>query len=166
VVIAPLQYDEVDAGNPVPTRCLTNALWLCAENRLPFGLLLSRIEKIGRAAGLHLEVAVPPGQSGLDLTRRLMDQLERQIAQAASYRGKILSLEASRQMNGEVQGIKVHRLRTVRREEVILPERTLLLLERNIFRFIEQRDRLKTSFQFSRSGLYFPGETCIAAIAN
>jgi energy-coupling factor transporter ATP-binding protein EcfA2 len=157
VVIAPLQYDEVDVGNRMPARCLRNALWLCAENHLPFAVLLTRIEKIGQGTGLHLEVAVPPGEPGLDLTQRLMDQLERHIARAASYRGKVLSLEASRQFGGEVQGVRVHRLRAVRREEVILPEKTLSLLERNIFRFIEQRDRLKDMQLGIKKGLLFYG---------
>jgi ATP-dependent 26S proteasome regulatory subunit len=51
----------------------------------------------------------------------------------------------------------VHRLRTVRREEVILPESTLALLERNVFRFIEQRDKLHEMRLGLKKGLLFYG---------
>src|SRR5882724_5787632 len=31
VLVAPLQYDEIDAGEAMPARCLRNAVWLCAD---------------------------------------------------------------------------------------------------------------------------------------
>jgi hypothetical protein len=144
-------------GEALPARCLRNALWLCSEDTLPCAVLLSRAQKLGRQAGLHLEIAVPPGESGLALTRRLLDQIEREVRRAGSYRGKVLSLEVSDHYGGAVEGIKVHRLRTVRREEVILPESTLALLERNVIRFIQQRDKLQEMRLGLKKGLLFYG---------
>jgi hypothetical protein len=157
VLVAPLQYDEIDTGEALPSRCLRNALWLCCDDTRPFVLFLSRVQKHGGQAGLHLEIAVPPGEQGLELTRRLLDQIERKVIQAGSYRGKVLSLEESDNYSGAVGGIKVHRLRTVRREEVILPDKTLALLERNITRFIECRDRLHEMRLGIKKGLLFYG---------
>jgi hypothetical protein len=157
VMVAPLQYDEIDVGEALPARCLKNALWLCTEDKLPFAVLLSRAQKFGQQGGLHLEIAVPPGEGGLELTRRLLEQIERKVRRAGSYRGKVLSLEISDNYRGGVEGIKVHRLRTVRREEVILPESTLALLERNVFRFIEQRDKLHEMRLGLKKGLLFYG---------
>jgi ATP-dependent 26S proteasome regulatory subunit len=51
----------------------------------------------------------------------------------------------------------VHRLKTVRREEVILPERTLGLLERNVTRFVEQRSKLHEMRLGVKKGLLFYG---------
>lgn len=59
--------------------------------------------------------------------------------------------------SGAVSGIKVHRLKTVQREEVILPEKTLGLLERNVTRFVEQRDRLRQMQMGIKKGLLFYG---------
>lgn len=157
VVIAPLQFDEIDTGDATPARCLKNALWLCNHGKLPFALLLSRAQKHGRQAGLHVELAVPPGEQGLELSRRLLDQIERKVSQAGSYRGKVLSLESSDNYSGAVGGVRVHRLKTVRREEVILPEQTLRLLERNVTRFIEQRDKLREMRLGVKKGLLFYG---------
>jgi len=157
VLVAPLQYDEIDAGEAMPVRCLKNALWLGSEGDLPFALFLSRVQKYGRAAGLHLEFATPAGEAGLQLSRRLLDQIERKVTQAGSYRGKILSLEASDNYSGAVEAIRVHRLKTVSRDEVILPETALRLLEHNVTRFIAQRDKLHSMRLGIKKGLLFYG---------
>jgi ATP-dependent 26S proteasome regulatory subunit len=86
-----------------------------------------------------------------------LGQIERKIAQAGSYRGKVLSLELDDNYSGSISGIRVHRLKTVRRDEVILPEKTLGLLERNVTRFIEQRDRLNEMRLGIKKGLLFYG---------
>ena len=157
VLVAPLQYDEIDIGEALPARCLRNSLWFCAENGTPFAVLLTRVQKYGRSGGLHVEIAVPPGETGSELTRLIFDQIERKVTQACSYRGKVLSLETPDNYSGTVSGIKVHRLKTVRRDEVILPERTLGLLERNVTRFVEQRDRLRQMQMGVKKGLLFYG---------
>ena len=132
------------------------ALVLCGE-RDPIRSILSRVQRYGRPGGLHCEIAVPPGEAGSELTRRIFDQVERKVTQAGSYRGKVLSLETTDNYSGAVSGIKVHRLKTVQREEVILPERTLGLLERNVTRFVEQRDRLRQMQMGIKKGLLFYG---------
>ena len=157
VLVSPLQYDDVDTGETVPARCLRNALWLCATPELPFAVFLSRVERYGRPGGIHVEIAVPPGEAGLKITRQLLEQIERKVTQAGSYRGRVLSLEASDNYSGAVQEVKVHRLKSVRREEVILPEKTLSLLERNVTRFVEQRSQLQKMQLGLKKGLLFYG---------
>lgn len=66
VLVAPLQHDEVDAGETLLARCLRNALWLCVDRQMPFAVFLSLVQKYGRPGGFHLEVAVPSGESALD----------------------------------------------------------------------------------------------------
>ena len=47
----------------------------------------------GRMGGIHLEVAVKPGDAGSEISGRVMEEVERKLSQACSYRGKVLSLE-------------------------------------------------------------------------
>lgn len=157
VLVAPLQYDEIDVGELAPARCLKRALWLCVDGDSPFAVFLSRAEKYGQPGGLHLEVAVTPGEHGLDLTRRLLNEIERKVSQAGSYRGKVLSLETSDNYRGNIEGVKVHRLKTVERDQVILPERTLDLLERNVSSFVDQRNKLRDMRMGIKKGLLFYG---------
>ncbi|WP_217697631.1 hypothetical protein, partial [Klebsiella aerogenes] len=92
-VIGPLAYDEIDTGDEFPSRCLNQALFLAETNELKFALLLAQVEKYGQAGGTMIEIAVPAGENGLDLSRSLLDQIEKLVARSGSYRGKVLSLE-------------------------------------------------------------------------
>lgn len=156
-VIAPLQYEEIDIGETLPARCLRQALWLSRADRTPFALLMSPTGHFERTHGSRVEVVVPPGQSGSQLSRRLLDTLEELIRGTASYRGKIISLEAVDQYSGHAGPLRIHKLRTVRREEVILPEKTLGLLDRNVHDFVRQRQQLQRLGMPVKKGLLFYG---------
>nr|WP_244978515.1 ATP-binding protein [Bradyrhizobium pachyrhizi] len=51
----------------------------------------------------------------------------------------------------------VHRLPTVARDDVILPDRTLRLLDRNVLGFVESRDLLRKLGQSTRKGILLYG---------
>jgi AAA+ superfamily predicted ATPase len=157
VLVGPLQHDEIDVGEILPERCLKQGLWLGSSERILFAVLLTPEERFGRTEGVHVEIAVPPGEGGLQLSRAFLDQVERLINQSGSYRGKVISLEASHSYSGKAGSVKVHKLRSVRRHEVILPEKTLNLLERNVSEFISQRDRLRSLGMAVKKGLLFYG---------
>jgi AAA+ superfamily predicted ATPase len=157
VVIAPLQYDEIDFGEVSPARCLKQGLWLAKADESPFLVLVTHAERFGCDEGMYIEVAVPAGEKGLNLARSFMDELERIMSQIGSYRGKVLSLEMIRSFSGKSGTIRVQKLRNVTREEVILPEKTLRLLERNVTDFIQHREGLKRLGMSVKKGLLFYG---------
>ncbi len=157
ILIGPLQHDEIDIGEALPSRCLKHGLWLANTAGLPFAVLITPAERYGRSEGVHLEIAVTPGEAGLVLSRKFLDEVERQINQTGSYRGKVISLEATHSYSGKSGSVKVHKLRSVQREEVILPEKTLRLLEFNVHGFIQQRDRLRELGLAAKKGLLFYG---------
>jgi len=157
VLVGPLQYDELDVGETMPTRCLKQGVWLSEVKALRFAVLLTPAERYGRNEGVRVEIAVPPGDAGLELSRVFLDEVEKQINKTGSYRGKVISLEASDNYSGKASGVKVHKLRSVPREDVILPEKTLQLLERNVGEFIKQRDQLRELGMAAKKGLLFYG---------
>jgi ATP-dependent 26S proteasome regulatory subunit len=157
VVIGPLQHEEVDIGEALPARCLRQAIWLSHQGRTPFALLVSTATSFGRLSGTHVEIAVPVGEVGSKLSRRLFDQLEVLVRRTASYRGKVISLEAADNYSGRVGVLRVHKLRDVSRNQVILPEKTLQLLDRNIGGFIRQRDELRKLGLPVKKGVLFYG---------
>lgn len=157
VVVGPLQQDELDVGDTVPARCLRHGLWLARADGVAFAVLVTRAERYGHVEGVSLEIAVPPGEAGLELSRKFLAELERSVAQAGSYRGKVISLEALPAYHGRAGAVRVHKLRAVQRSEVILPERTLGLLERNVHEFIRQRAALKQLGLATKKGLLFYG---------
>ena len=157
VEIGPLQHDEVNIGDPTPARCLKNGLWLSVEGRLPFAVLLSPAMKFGNVGGVHIELAIPKGEQGLRFSEDFFRNLETRISAGRTYRGRVLSLESHEDYSGSGGAVKVHRLRTVRREEVILPPKTLALLDRNVSSFIRARNHIKGLGLSGKKGLLFYG---------
>jgi len=142
-IIAPMQYDEIDIGEALPARCLHQGMWISRADGIPFALLLSPGERFGKSTGSHIEIAVPPGEKGVDLSRRLLKEIESLVKATASYKGKVISFEMTQRYSGDTGNLRVHKLRTVRREDVVLPAKTLKLLDRNVRDFVNQRDRLQ-----------------------
>lgn len=159
VELGPLQHDDVDVGDPAPVRCLKNGLWLSKDDGLPFALLLSSAVHFGAiVGGVHLELAVPKGERGLDFSQTFFRELESRVNAGGTYRGKVISLERHDRYSGRGGEVRVHRLHKVRREEVILPEKTLNLLDRNISGFIRAREHVKKLGLSAKKGLLFYGQ--------
>lgn len=157
VDIGPLQYDEIDIGDAVPARCLKNALWIGRDKDIPFAVLLAPGGRFGFQAGVSVEVAVPAGEQGAQLSNDFFRKVEQAISEGRTYRGRIISLEAHHHPLGGGSSVKVHRLAKVKREDVILPQKTLAALDRNVTGFIASREELK-SMQFqARKGILFYG---------
>ena len=157
VLVGPLQHDEIDVGEAMPARCLKRGVWLSKSQDLRFGVLATPATRFGQDDGMHIEIAVPPGEPGLKLSQSFLAEVERLISQTASYRGKVISLEGGRSYSGKASSVKVHKLRSVKREEVVLPEKTIGLLERNVRDFIQQRERLRGLGMALKKGLLFYG---------
>ncbi len=155
--IAPLQYEEIDIGEIAPARCLRNAVWLASDGSLRFAALISSATSYGRDSGSHVEIAVPPGEAGAALCQRVFQAIENRVKRATAYRGKVISLEAADDYSGRSGKVRVHKLRKVGRDAVILPKNTLQLLDRNVGDFIRQRQKLKKLGMPLKKGLLFYG---------
>jgi ATPase family associated with various cellular activities (AAA) len=157
VDVGPLQHDEVDIGEPDPVRCLKMGLWLSSAENLPFAILLSPAFQYGAVAGIQVEIGVPPGEVGLAFSQSFFREIEKGVNAGRTYRGRVISLETGIDFAGRGGTVKVHRLHQVAREDVVLPDRTLSLLDRNVSAFIGARDRIKSLGLSAKKGLLFYG---------
>jgi ATP-dependent Clp protease adapter protein ClpS len=155
--IAPPQYHDVDIGEPEPVKCLHNGLWLCRAGELRYAALLSQHREYHDEVAIRIEIAVPTGLAGDAFVQRCFVELENAVHAARSYRGKILSLDGGAEYRGRSRGVTVHRLPAVDREEVVLPQRTLALLDRNVLGFVENRPALRQLGQSTRKGILLYG---------
>jgi ATP-dependent Clp protease adapter protein ClpS len=155
--IAPAQYQDVDIGEGAPVKCLNNGLWLCKTGDLRYAVLLSSHREYGYEAGARVEIAVPFGVDGATFVQRCFAELESAVDAARSYRGKILSLDGDADYRGRTRGITVHKLPPVQREDVILSEATLKLLDRNVLNFVGSRAQLRRLGQSTRKGILLYG---------
>jgi hypothetical protein len=158
VVSVPPQYEEVDVGDDQPVRCLKNGIWFLRQEENKFVVLLAPAERYGRISGMQFQIAVVNNEDGTKISQAFFKHLEESVLRGETYRGKILSLEHDEESyRGQSAGIKVHRLRTVEREQVILPKKTLDLLDRNVIQFTRQRGQLAKFKQATKKGLLFYG---------
>jgi ATP-dependent Clp protease adapter protein ClpS len=157
IAITPPQYHDVDVGEIAPVKCLQNGLWLCRTEQIRYAVLLCFHREYDREATNRIEIAVPAGGAGAALVQRCFTELERAAREARSYRGKILSLDGGADYRGRSRGVMVHRLPPVDRAEVILPERTLRLLDRNVLGFVGSRASLRQLGQSTRKGILLYG---------
>ena len=125
-------------------RRLKNGLWLGVGD-VPMAFL---------ANGPTLQVAAPPSNGAY--IDRCIHEVEKIVEQAGTMRGRVISLCASRSY-GDLDRIDVHKLRKVSRDEVILPARTLEILDSNVQAFIRARERMKVWGFSGKKGLLFYG---------
>jgi cell division protease FtsH len=157
-ISVPPQYEEIDVGDEHPIRCLKNGLWFLENRPNKFVVLLAPVGMYGRVTGIQFQIGTTNNSAGSQITQAFFRHLEDSVLKAESYRGKILSLEQSEHSySGESSGIRVHKLRTVEREQVILPRKTLDLLDRNVIEFVRQRPQLARFRQATKKGLLFYG---------
>jgi hypothetical protein len=157
VDVGPLQYDDVDVGEVLPARCVRQALWLSKADGVPFAVFIGRGAQMGMPLGMQVEVAAPSGDAGLKFSEQFFDRLEKDISRGRTYRGKVISLEMAFDYTGRTGSVRVHRVRQVCREDVILPERTIALLENNLAGFIKVRGGIREMGLSAKKGLLFYG---------
>ena len=157
ITIAPVQYQDVDIGGGDTVRCLNNGLWFCSDKDLRYALVLSFHREFGQESGMCVELAVPAGDVGSAFVQAKFAVLEKAVKDSRSYRGKVLSLETDGNYEGRSKGITVHKLPPVAREDVILPEKTLKLLDRNVLNFVARRDALRGLSLSTRKGILLYG---------
>mgnify|MGYP000102777991 CR=1 FL=1 len=156
-LLTPVQYADVDVGDDAPVSCIERGLWLLECDGLRHAALISNETRPQGGCEIRLEIAVPAGEAGQELVQRYFAAIETTITAANAYRGKILSLETADHWSGMAGAVLVHRLPAVSRDQVILPEETLALLDRNVLSFAEHRSRLKSLGQSAKKGLLFYG---------
>jgi ATP-dependent Clp protease adapter protein ClpS len=155
--IAPAQYIDVDIGENAPVKCLHNGLWLGRTDALRYAVLLSSHREYDRESGTRIEIAVPAGAAGAEFVQRCFTELENAVQAAGCYRGKVLSLDVDADYRGRAKGVMVHKLPPVRREDVILPDAALRLLDRNVLGFVGSREQLRRLGQSTRKGILLYG---------
>lgn len=158
VLSVPPHYDQVDIGQEEPVSCLQAGLWLLKQGEVAYAVLLSPAMRHAQTTGVAFQIATPNTEAGWSISRDFFKRLEESVQKAQSYRGKILSLEQDEESySGRASGLTVHKLAVVEREQVILPRKTLELLDRNVMDFVAKRSMLAKFRQSTKKGLLFYG---------
>ena len=155
--IGPAEYQDADIGEDQPVRCLTRGLWLSEGEGMRFALLLDVSEGY-RAPRARLEISVPQGEAPARFAGRLAERLRAQAERGDSWRGKVLMLDrAHDDFELSAAGLRVIDAVAVQRDEIVLPEKTLALIERNTLGFAHEVERLARLGLSARKGVLLYG---------
>jgi predicted AAA+ superfamily ATPase len=156
--ITPLQYQDMNVGEDAPFAAMSNGVWLFHAAGEPIAILVSDFKDVfDRGRWMQVEIAHPPSEKAGAFARGFLSRLQQAAETSRLYRGKVLSFEAGSDYSGMRSEMLVHRLPTVRREDVILPETTMARLDRHVFEFDRHRDALKRLGQSTRKGVLLYG---------
>ncbi len=157
IVAGPAEYQDVDIGDAQPVRCLTRGLWLGVREDVQFAALLD-VREGYRGVRARLEIAVGPGEIPACVAVRIVDHLRARVESGESWRGKILVLEAgSDDFDVAPAGLRVEKAAAVRRADIVLPEKTLALIERNTLGFAQRAEQLARLGLSARKGVLLYG---------
>ncbi|MCL2743928.1 MAG: ATP-binding protein [Planctomycetaceae bacterium] len=158
VRLASFTFTEFDIGEEEPLQCVCNGLWLWKEQEHSIALLFGPSGMPHDPKGLRIDIAVPQNPTATAEAENIMKRLEQAVKSCPSYRHKVLSLEAPEyDYSGTHSKIKVHQIHPISREQLVLPDKTIELLERNVFGFVQRRHQLKKLGLQTKKGLLFYG---------
>jgi hypothetical protein len=155
-----VEFESIDVGEEQSVDVPKHVVWLLERRGGKAALFWTSSTQGIRGqfeTRLRLETARLPGAASEALADGALECCAAAAKGGRAYRGKILSLERSENFGGSSAPIAVHKLRSVSRADVILPESTIALLDRNVLRFVEQRSRLAELGMPIRKGLLFYG---------
>lgn len=157
-LIGAIQFEDIDIGEGRPVRLATNCLSLMDDASTPLAVWVNLRSDHTESVQLSVELLAPPGEEAAARTTAMLDAIEAAVAQGRSYRGKVLSLEASETFRGTAaNALTVHFRTPVADHELILPDSVKESLERHIIRFSAERSALKALGQSGRKGVLLYG---------
>ena len=157
IAVGPAVYQDIDIGEGEPARCLLRGLWLAESDGMRFGILLD-VTSDYHDTLVRVDIAVPPGEIAQRLAVGLLRRVRSAGEGARAYRGKILTLESEEfTIQGAPADIVVEDIAPASREDVILTERMLQLIERNTIGFAGRMDALTGLGMSGRKGVLFYG---------
>jgi len=152
--VGPVQHRAIDTGFQKQTTCVENGIHLLTAGEARWAV---HVRATQYPYGTGVEVEVVGGTA--DAAGQFIESLRELVRKNSVYRGQIFSLESDPRMGGaEGAEIRFHRFAAVRREEIILPETTLSLLERNTLGFLRHAEQLKRTGRSLKRGLLLHGK--------
>lgn len=157
IAVGPAVYSEFDIGEAEPVRCPFRGLWLAESDGVRFAVVLEAEDDYngGRA---RVEFAASPDAGHQRLIGGLASRLTAEVRRARCYRHKVLVLrQPEREYDVAPARVVVVPVSPVSRDEVVLPERTLALIESNTLSFARNVPKLVQLGMSPRKGVLFYG---------
>jgi hypothetical protein len=150
-VEGPVEYTNITLDDDRVVACVQSGLFLVKRGGEPLAVLMSGPAKeFHPMAQVSIQVMAPSREGA----ERFLAGLRTAMRKRNVYRGHVLSLAETRMGTLE---IKFHRLPSVSRENIILPQGLLERIERQTVRFSELSEKLVTAGRHLKRGILLHG---------
>jgi AAA+ superfamily predicted ATPase len=147
VKTGPVQYRMTPIDVDQSKNCVEKGVFFV---RGPHGKVAAHLRRDAMFHRGAMEVEVmSPDQ---DQAGGFLSEINARARESSVYRGKIISLDC----DGET--IQFHRFAPVTRDQIVLPDATMSLLERNTVRFLENAPMLRKSGRSVKRGILLHGK--------
>jgi hypothetical protein len=149
LIQAPVERGQLDSGPGQQLDCVVRGLFLLSRS----GRNAVVAFRPGRfSTGLPIvEVISDTRDAAREILVALLDEARRESA----YKGRTLTLEPASRQDGFI--IRFHPSRPVVREQMVLPEELLRVVERNVLGMLRHAEALREAGRSVRRGLLFHG---------
>lgn len=145
----PVEYADVRLAGELHLACVKNGLYLVREDDHPLALLLTQSPHPWQQ-----QFAVEVMAGNRERAEKFSRQLARLARHGKAFRGQILSLRQD--CHGGLS-VHFHRLPSVSRDELILPESLLRRIERHTLSFNRHAEKLRAAQRHLKRGLLLHG---------
>lgn len=146
----PVQYQDVQLADNQRLACVKQGLYTFRDDGRPVALLVA-------VSDHPMKDDIPTGVMATDreAAERFARKLAKGVRHGTAFRGKVLSVE-----QGCMGGVTVrfHKLPSIRREDLILPEELLRRIERQAMGMTRHADRLKAAGRHLKRGILMHGK--------
>ncbi|MFM9970145.1 MAG: AAA family ATPase [Burkholderiales bacterium] len=151
------EYHDADLGQGERVRCVARGLWLWQLEGERFALLLDVADGYSTPR-VRIEIAAASGETATKSAARFAEYLKVCAERGDCWRGKSLLLDrAHEDFEVSPAGLRVADVNPVERHEIVLPEETIALIERNTLGFAAQSQRLAKLGLSAKKGLLLYG---------
>jgi hypothetical protein len=148
----PVEYVTVTLDEGRTLSCVQYGLALVSEGDRRVALLLRGPEDRGFQRRMLVEVMTPTREEA----EQVLAELRMRMREVSVYRGRVLSLSPSEGFSGALE-VNFHRLPSITRDQVVLPEGMLDRIERQTVGVAERRERLLAAGRHLKRGILLHG---------
>lgn len=149
--IAPVEREQIEVDNGESAECVTAGIYLLRFRGAPIVVMLGKGDGILQRRRI-VEIMACESEIARDAMAQLLDEAKRNSV----FLGKNISLERNAYLGEEFQ-VRFHSWPAVTREEIILPDSIMRVLERNVLGMLEHADKLRRSGWSNRHGILLHG---------
>lgn len=150
LILAPIERTHLESGPGESLDCVSRGVYLFERKGLPVIVALIPPRFLTEESGLEVIAGTR------EVARETLTSLLTEAQKTSVYKGRTLSLEQSKGLHQGIS-LRFHEIRLTRREDIILPDDLIRVVERNVLGMLQHAEAMRAAGRSLRRGLLFHG---------